>query len=303
MNTAPEQLEVTGVERAGPGPLRMTVETGGQRRVVEAEHVVGADGAWSKVRRMFFPGEPPTPPGMHAVRQYVDAPESDSLATYFSAELLPGYGWIFPLPGGGANVGIGVHRDPAVLGEITRERLRSRSGRIATGALGGLFREFLARPDVVERLGRHRPRDRVRAWPIPADPTLSRVATERVLLVGDAARLVDPMTGEGIGQALSSGRIAAESILTGSSPTEVAGTYRDHIDRELGSDLRFALLLVRGLRHRRGVEWSLRAAGRNDWTARNFARWLWEDYPRAVLLTPSRWMEHSLRGTGAYASS
>jgi hypothetical protein len=42
------------------------------------------------------------------------------------------------------------------------------------------------------------------------------------------------------------------------------------------------------------------ADGATGWTRRNFARWLFEDYPRAVLATPRRWHRGMLSGPGAY---
>ena len=49
----------------------------------------------------------------------------------------------------------------------------------------------------------------------------------------------------------------------------------------------------------RTLEFGLRVAGTTDWTRRNFARWLFEDYPRAIAVTPGRWREHTLSGAGA----
>jgi hypothetical protein len=40
----------------------------------------------------------------------------------------------------------------------------------------------------------------------------------------------------------------------------------------------------------------------NDWTRRNFARWMFEDYPRAALFTPRRWHRRMFTRTGAYAA-
>ena len=58
------------------------------------------------------------------------------------------------------------------------------------------------------------------------------------------------------------------------------------------------LLLVRALTHPSGVRASLLAAGANDWTRRNFARWLFEDYPRASAVTPRRWQPGRFTGPG-----
>ena len=59
-------------------------------------------------------------------------------------------------------------------------------------------------------------------------------------------------------------------------------------------------LLQRALRHRKGARFAVRLAGSTAWTRRNFARWLFEDYPRAVVLTPRRWKRHLFTGPGAY---
>ena len=70
----------------------------------------------------------------------------------------------------------------------------------------------------------------------------------------------------------------------------------------LAVDNRLAGFLSRvGIAHRRGLRLTLRAAGATPWTRRNFARWLFEDYPRAVVATPHRWQRGMFSGPGAYA--
>ncbi len=273
--------------------------------VLQSDYVVAADGAYSTVRRALGRVTGPRHSGIHALRQYVDAPGSDVLSVIFPSNLLPGYGWVFPLPGGGANIGIGIHRDPDLLGVEAAALLTNDRGRITARPAGRLFRDFVARADVRDLLGgEYRPRGRVWAWPIPVHVDLGEVADRRVLFCGDAAGATDPMTGEGIGQALLSGRLAAEAIVAHrrAGPGAVAGAYREAIARDLARDLAFSRTLARLLRHRRGSEWALKAANLNDWTRRNFGRWMFEDYPRAVLGTPRRWRDQTLMGRGAYAS-
>ena len=53
--------------------------------------------------------------------------------------------------------------------------------------------------------------------------------------------------------------------------------------------------LSRALKHRKGARAALRVAGATSWTRRNFARWLFEDYPRSVITTPRRWRVASCR--------
>ena len=245
--------------------------------VLDASFVIAADGHWSAVRRAVEPDAPHDLGQWHAVRQYFEGVDDDRLWVIFERDLLPGYAWVFPLPGGRANVGYGVLRSDG------------RSGR----ELKDLWPDLLARPVVRDVLGpRARPCESVRAWPIPARYDPDRLARGRVLFAGDAAGVVDPMTGEGIAQAIETGMLAAEAIATGAD-------YRRLVHRAVGRDLRFANLLQSILRRPLGARAAIRAADLTPWTRRNFARWMWEDYPRAILTTPDRWHRGALTTPGA----
>src|SRR5262249_22244203 len=139
----------------------------------------------------------------HAFRQYaggVDGPACRDLFVWFDADLLPGYAWSFPLPGGRANIGFGVLRD----------------GRRRIQDMKDLWAGLLDRPHLRAALGPAAVLEgRHAAWPIPARVDTAALARERVLFTGDAAMATDVMTGEGIGQALLTGRLAAEAIVAG----------------------------------------------------------------------------------------
>jgi flavin-dependent dehydrogenase len=111
------------------------------------------------------------------------------------------------------------------------------------------------------------------------------------------------MTGEGIAQALETGMLAARAILGAGPfrPEQAARAYGSALRRGMVVDNGLASLLSRALSHRKGARGAVRLAGASDWTRRNFARWLFEDYPRAVLATPYRWRPGMLSGPGAYA--
>jgi geranylgeranyl reductase family protein len=259
----------------GADALHITMADGS---VVDASRVIAADGHWSTVRRALEPDAPRDLGEWHAVRQYFEGVDDDRLWVLFERDLLPGYAWVFPLPGGRANVGYGVLRSDA------------RSGR----ELKDLWPALLARPGLRDILGAGaRPAEPVRAWPIPTryDPT--RLVHGRVLFAGDAAGVVDPMTGEGIAQAIETGMLAAESVATGAD-------YPRLVHRALGRDLRFAQLLQHILRYPIGARAAIRAADLTPWTRRNFARWMWEDYPRAILTTPDRWHRRAFASPGAW---
>ena len=110
------------------------------------------------------------------------------------------------------------------------------------------------------------------------------------------------MTGEGIGQALQSGVLAAQAVIAGSphDPAGVRSRYTTAMGRHLVADHRMSLRLGRVLAHARSAEMAVRIAGSTSWTRRNFARWLFEDYPRAVLVTPRRWRRGMFAKPGAY---
>jgi hypothetical protein len=75
------------------------------------------------------------------------------------------------------------------------------------------------------------------------------------------------------------------------------------VHRALGRDLRFAAVLQRLLASRHVTGAALRAVGLTPWTRRNFARWMFEDYPRAALFTPDRWQRRLLTPAGAFGAS
>ena len=253
---------------------------------VDASYVIGADGAWSPLRHALGTNEPGYLGDWHAFRQYFSGvgPAAAGLWIWFEPDLLPGYAWSFPLPGGRANVGFGIQRDAGI---PVRE-------------MKDMWPELLARPAVRDVLGDRAVAEGThKAWPIPArvDRVPLSAAGGRALFVGDAACATDPMTGEGIAQALLTGRLAAAAVLAGD---RVADRYGEAVEHELFADHRLARLLSRALSHRKGVRIALRVAGSSDWTRRSFGRWLFEDYPRAVVLTPSRWHRGMFTGTGAY---
>jgi len=268
-----------------PSDDGVTAEVDGLGRV-EAQHLIAADGMWSPVRKALglqvqgYRGE------WHAFRQYfenVSPRAGNELIVWFEKDLLPGYAWSFPLADGRANIGFGIQR----------------GGQHAVGAMKELWPDLLSRPHIREVLGPDaRPEDPHKAWPIPARVGRVPLTGPRTMFVGDAAAVTDPMTGEGIGQALLSGRLAAEAILGSDDP---APLYEHEARRELVADDRMARVLIPMLGHPLVARGALKLTGATPWTRRNFARWMFEDYPRAMIATPRRWHRGMFTGSGAYA--
>ena len=109
---------------------------------------------------------------------------------------MPGYFWIFPLPGGYANVGLGMRSDI-----ISKKRLNLRKKLLEVIESHPPFRERFQDAELVGEIV---------GYGLPLGSKKRLLSGDGYMLVGDAAHLIDPLTGEGIGNAFYSGFIAAE---------------------------------------------------------------------------------------------
>ena len=295
-NALVEQAKAEGAELIEGAGCQGVVENDSQvvlevenMGTVYAQYAIAADGMWSPTRKHLGLAPDGYRGDWHAFRQYwsgVDTEASQALWVWFEEEILPGYVWSFPLPDGRANVGFGVRRD----------------GPVAVGDMGKLWRDLLERDHIRSVLGDGAvPEAPHRAWPIPARIDKVPLTARRTMFVGDAAAATDPMSGEGIAQALLTGIGAAHAVLAGSGDADlVMSNYRRFVRRELFADHRMARRLGRVLATRPGARGAVRIAGLTPWTRRNFARWLFEDYPRSIITTPRRWRRKPLTTPGAF---
>lgn len=189
-------------------------------REVRFDLVVGADGATSLVRRTLLR---PLPAERLMMAAGWFARGMSPMLVRFTPGL-DGYLWLFPRPD---HVGVGIC---APLGQKpTREILRRLEDEVA--------RHFPALVD--DEAGKY-----AHTIPSPSqDPaSILEIAGERFALVGDAAGLADPITGEGIYYALRSARVLAETLRETASPREYPARALEDFGREL--------LLAARLRHR-----------------------------------------------------
>ncbi|WP_163549459.1 NAD(P)/FAD-dependent oxidoreductase [Candidatus Frankia nodulisporulans] len=195
-----------------------------------ARVVIGADGANSVVRRgLGLVANPPESMAI-AVRAYAALPATDGPAELFihmTDEGWPAYAWSFPIGDGRANIGYGM--------------LRSR---LAPGDDGASAKTVLHR--TLERMLPHTPAepDTLRAHHLPLSTHRPRQPSGPVLLVGDAASLINPLTGEGIYYALLSGMLAGQAAVSAGQPAGAGRLYRRSLDAELGRHLRHTTLLA-----------------------------------------------------------
>jgi len=223
-------VRVVGVEAGGDGAVVRAVGL-----TARAGHLVGADGANGIVARTAGLGggivrgvglEGNVPWG---------ALDSDLYARTAWVEIgvVPGgYAWVFP-KGDHANLGVGgsFYEGPQLRDHLDR-----------------LARAHGLDPTVVEDVRGHR---------LPMRRLGAPAARGRVLLVGDAAGLVDPLSGDGIYEAFVSGRLAAEAVLAG-RPESYEVVLSDALDRHAGASWKAKHVADR---HPRACLWALHAPG------------------------------------------
>ncbi len=219
---------------------------------IAAGHVIAADGHWSAVRRLVDrhrgAAAPRTDLGeWHAARQYFEGVDDERLWVIFEPDLLPGYVWVFPLPDGRANVGFGVLRS---------QRRRGRD-------LKALWPASAGATDIARRARRGGYTTRAGYAPGRSRPGSSPRRSRRARCSSRATRrgVVDPMTGEGIAQAIETGMLAVDAIAAGGNAAAVAARYRKSVSRALGRDLRFASALQTVLTHPVGARAAVATGG------------------------------------------
>jgi geranylgeranyl reductase family protein len=220
------------------------VEDRGDHAVLDGEiragAVVGADGAYSLVRKTL--GHEPNGPGhlALAIRGYADAPGLAPEQRIVTTESgWPAYAWAFPIGDGRANIGYGeVLRGPA----LTRARLLDR------------LAELLPDIDTAGATG-------LRAHHLPLSTRRPPPGRGRLLLAGDALSLINPFTGEGIFYAVLSGSLAGAAAAHADDP---AGRYRQALRARLGRHLRHSRAAAALSQHRWIVDAAVRAADRDQ---------------------------------------
>jgi geranylgeranyl reductase family protein len=140
------------------------------------------------------------PRAMLAARAYFEDIQAEVASTFslrFHGVPLPGYGWVFPVSRTAANIGVGFMPSRRRLGPTK-----------TTSQVFDDFTKSLQSPV----LAGARQVGPVKGYPIRVDFLTAPTFGPRTLLVGEAAGLVNPLTGEGIDYALESGKMAADHL-------------------------------------------------------------------------------------------
>jgi geranylgeranyl reductase family protein len=188
-----------------------------------AKLIAGADGAQSVVARQLGSFKPDREHYSAGLRVYYEGitsfQESKFIELHFFKDVLPGYLWIFPLPNNRANVGVGI-----LSSVVSRKKMNLKT------VLHGLIEN---NPHLHERFRDAKPLEVAKGYGLPLGSKKRKISGDRFLLLGDAASLIDPFTGEGIGNAIRSGRVAANHIIEAFRMNDFSSSFNHAYDQEI----------------------------------------------------------------------
>ncbi|AIZ63435.1 geranylgeranyl reductase [Hymenobacter sp. DG25B] len=174
--------------------------------------------------------------GLRAYYRGVQGLHPDNfIELHFIKDFLPGYLWVFPLPNGEANVGVGM-----LTSAVSKKKVNLRERLADMLATHPVLKERFA---TAERLGP------VRGFGLPLGSKRRSLSGAGYLLLGDAGSLIDPFSGEGISHAMVSGRHAADwatkALVAGNTSAEFLKQYDAAVYRRLWQELRLSRTMQR----------------------------------------------------------
>jgi|TARA_B110000902_G_scaffold5289_2_gene6190 geranylgeranyl reductase family protein len=179
--------------------------------------------------------------------------EQGFIELHFVKESLPGYFWVFPLPNGQANVGIGMLSKYVSKNKVNLKKL---------------MLEVLESPKFKDRFKDAKLQNKILGWGLPLGSKKNRpISGERFLLAGDAASVIDPFTGEGIGNAMFTGKWAAEqvrdSLVSNNFSANELRKYDKTVYKKIGGELRVSTVMQRLIKYPWLFNWMIRKIKRN----------------------------------------
>ncbi len=230
---------VTNITKT-PGNITVTMGHAGATYSITAPLIIGADGDKSMVRKQFVGDNENSRTNAIGLRGYYTGitgmhPEN-FIELHFLPEVLPGYLWIFPLPNGMANAGVGILSDV-----VRKKKINLREQ---------MLNAIKNNPQIAPRFANATLTDKIQGWGLPLAMHRQPISGDQFMLTGDAACLIDPFSGEGIGNALYSGMLAAaaakealeQNIFT--APF-LKTAYDDVVYKRLGDEFKISATLQR----------------------------------------------------------
>lgn len=224
-----ENCEIRHYERT-PDGFTAQAKNGEQ---FKAKLVIACDGAYSSFTKTIAGITTEPEHNCFGLRAYYEGVEGldheNFIELHFLPEILPGYFWIFPLPNGGANVGVGMRADKMHDKKINLKKA---------------FEQVLQNnPAISRRFKNARLQGDIKLFGLPLGSKKRTLSGDNYMLCGDAAQLIDPFTGEGIGNAMMSGYFAAQQALACLQQQNFSAAFMKGYDKALYHRLWDELLL------------------------------------------------------------
>ncbi len=191
----------------------------GENLKFESKLVIGCDGAHSIVSKKLTDIKVDLKHYSGAVRAYfknVQGIPPHTFEFHFLKDILPGYFWIFPLPNNYANVGLGMLSQA-----ISDRKINLRSE---------MVRLIETVPYLAARFANAERLSDIKGYGLPLGSQKVTISGDRFMLCGDAASLIDPATGEGIGPAMIAGRSAGWQAIECFKKNDFTGAFLKNYD-------------------------------------------------------------------------
>lgn len=208
-------------------------KAGKQEVELRSKMVIAADGATSVIARALSGVQRSESQQAVALRGYLktDIDLDPTIEFIFSANILPGYAWFFPMGKRIANVGIGMRAD------FYKRQSRS---------LPEALQIYLDSPEVRALAGKNKI-ENLKSWPIPLFSFEQKRIFNGALLIGDAGGFVSPLTGAGIYPALVTGtsaaKVAVEAIRVGDVSEKGLAAFEGLWRKDLEGEMKGATFL------------------------------------------------------------
>ncbi|MEM4348374.1 MAG: geranylgeranyl reductase family protein [Candidatus Anstonellaceae archaeon] len=229
-------IEVVDLVFEGTAVAGVVAKKGSNEERIKSKIVIGADGASSVVARKTGCAKYECSHMCSAVRGYYEnvGGLGENIEVHFLHECMPGYFWIFPVSATEANVGVGM-----LLSDIKEKKVN----------LWRVLDSCTKSRRFAERFAKAKLKSELSGWMLPLASARRRCAGEGFVLIGDAASLVDPFSGEGIGNAMRSAKIAAEklgdALADGSYKPQHCLEYERALWLEMDSEVKYSHLMQR----------------------------------------------------------
>ena len=222
--------------------VKIECEQENKERIFYSKLLIGADGSNSIVARKVNGTKIRPENKIIAVRAYFEDINciSQQAELFFTSKSFPGYYWFFPTGKSTANVGIGM-----MLENFPKKGIN----------LTKLLMDMLQNDvSFKAKIGQGRLVNKVEGFPLSIYNPKSSLVTDRVLLTGDAAGLVNAINGEGIQYAMQSGRWAAESVITCLVSNDLSAKslkiFEKKVQKEIGFDMSISNVAMQFIRNR-----------------------------------------------------